>query len=321
MDCILVTGGLGFIGSHVCVVLLEAGYKVVILDNLENCDLAVHRKIEKLGKNAAILAIGDILDCYLLTRIFKQHKIDLVVHCAGRKAVGESVEKPLEYYQINVAGTINLLTEMTKAGVENLLFSSSATIYGQMTTTPFTETALLGPQNPYGQTKWMVEQILRDWVVSSHDKIQFRACALRYFNPVGGHSSGRMGENPKGKPNNLFPLIAEVAAGEREKLLILGDDYPTPDGTAIRDYIHVMDLAKGHLAAINMLLSEQGENFTAINLGSGKGYSVYEVLAAWNMVLGYKIPYAIEQRRAGDSAISYALCPKSKKDIKLASPI
>jgi UDP-glucose 4-epimerase len=298
---ILVTGGLGYIGSHTVVELLECGHEVIIIDNLSNSSESVLVGIEKItGKNPKTY-IGDIRDREMLQTIFKAHHIDSVIHFAGLKAVGEGEEKPLLYFDNNVTGSITLFDEMMKAGVKRVIFSSSATVYGESDTFKFTEDMPLNPANVYGKTKLKVEEILRELKKTNPT---LGIAILRYFNPVGAHPSGFIGESPKGTPNNLMPFIADVALGKKEKLFIFGDDYPTPDGTGLRDYIHVQDLALGHIAALNKL--ETDSDMITVNLGTGKPHSVLDILHAFERASGKKIPYEVVKRRKGDVAGSYA---------------
>ncbi len=307
---VLVTGGAGYIGSHTCVELLNAGHAVVIVDNLANSSVeAIHRVEELTGKRTDFYAV-DLLDRPALERIFEMHAFDAVIHFAALKAVGESVAKPLTYYHNNISGTLYLLEAMRNHGLRRLVFSSSATVYGLAETMPLDEDAPLGATNPYGWTKFMMEQILRDLAVAEP---QWRIALLRYFNPVGAHESGRIGEDPNGIPNNLFPYIAQVAVGKREKLNVFGGDYPTPDGTGVRDFIHVVDLAVGHLRALGKLSRTPGIH--AYNLGTGRGYSVLEVIDAFEKASGKTIPYEIIARRSGDVAISYADSSKAAKEL------
>ncbi|ALX94366.1 UDP-glucose 4-epimerase [Serratia fonticola] len=295
---ILVTGGAGYIGSHTVLALLERGEDVVVLDNLSNSSEESLHRVEQLAGKAAVFYQGDIQDAECLHRIFDGHRISSVIHFAGLKAVGESTRKPLEYYQNNVSGTLVLLDEMRRAGVHQFIFSSSATVYGTPEQVPLVETSRVGgTTNPYGTSKLMVEQILQDFAKAEPE---FSITALRYFNPVGAHESGRIGEDPNGIPNNLLPYVSQVAIGKLEKLSIFGDDYPTPDGTGVRDYIHVMDLAEGHLKAIDHIDDQKG--FTVYNLGTGKGYSVFDMLRAFEKASGRKVAYQIVPRRDGDIA-------------------
>lgn len=299
---ILVTGGTGFIGSHTCVLLQEAGFHVLILDNLSNSQKGVTTAIEQITGIQPTFIQADIRDANQLAQLFKKHKVDAVVHFAGLKAVGESVEKPLTYYDNNIHGTNVLLQAMANAQVKTLLFSSSATVYGEPQTLPITEDHPLASTNPYGHTKLVIEQML-GYLYQSDPS--WRICSLRYFNPVGAHPSGLIGESPKGIPNNLMPYIMQVAAGQRDKVFVFGNDYPTPDGTGVRDYIHVMDLASGHLAALNKLLKLDSAHLN-VNLGTGQGYSVLEMIQTTTEVTGKKVPYEITQRRPGDIASCWA---------------
>jgi UDP-glucose 4-epimerase len=294
---IFVTGGLGYIGSHTCVALAEAGHAVTIVDNLSNAKPRVLERIRELAPGAQLsFHANDIRDAAALERIFSAQPIEAVVHFAGLKAVGESVEKPLLYYDNNVAGSITLLGAMRKHGVRQIVFSSSATVYGEPATLPIPETHPLGPANPYGRTKEMIEKIIADSGLLH--------ATLRYFNPTGAHPSARIGEDPAGIPNNLFPYIAQVAVGRRAALNVWGRDYPTPDGTGVRDYIHVVDLAAGHVAALRYL----GEKKTSltVNLGTGRGYSVLEAVKAFECASGKRIPVEFGRRRPGDVAACYA---------------
>ncbi|MGN1480773.1 UDP-glucose 4-epimerase GalE [Porcipelethomonas sp.] len=308
MKTILVTGGAGFIGSHTCVELLNAGYEVVVLDNLINSkEASIDRIKEITGKDAKFYKT-DLLDYEDTLKVFSENKIDAVIHFAGLKAVGESVEKPLAYYENNIGGTLNLLKAMKINGCKKIVFSSSATVYGVNNTVPYTEDMPTSATNPYGYTKVMIEQILKD--IAFADK-EWSVVSLRYFNPIGAHESGLIGENPKGIPNNLVPYIAQVALGKLASLRVFGNDYDTPDGTGVRDYIHVVDLAKGHLAALKY--SDANKGFQPINLGTGKGSSVLEVAKAYEKACGKEIPVVITPRRAGDIAWSYADTTLAKK--------
>ncbi len=310
MGRILVTGGAGFIGSHCCVELLESGYEIVVLDNLSNSKRESLFRVEQItGKQVPFYQV-DLLDCEGTEQIFKDHKIDAVIHFAGLKAVGESVQKPLEYYHNNLTGTILLLQIMQKYDCKNIVFSSSATVYGVVNQAPYTEDMPTSATNPYGYTKVMIEQFLRDLVISDP---AWRVVALRYFNPIGAHSSGLIGENPNGIPNNLVPYIAQVAVGKLRQLNVYGNDYDTPDGTGVRDYIHVVDLAKGHIAALRYLEQHVDTAFLPINLGTGNGSSVLEVVAAYGKACGKEIPYSIQPRRPGDIATSYADATRAKE--------
>lgn len=306
---ILVTGGAGYIGSHTVLTLLEQGDDVVVLDNLSNASAESLLRVAKITGLDAIFYQGDVLDRHCLKKIFSEHEIDAVIHFAGLKSVGESVAKPIEYYQNNVTGSIILLEEMVIVGVKKLIFSSSATVYGDPEFVPLTEDARIGgTTNPYGSSKVMVEQILKDFSFAHPD---FSIRALRYFNPVGAHPSGLIGEDPNGKPNNLLPFITQVAIGKLPKLAVYGDDYPTVDGSGVRDYIHVMDLAEGHLCALNKLT----EGFKAYNLGSGVGYSVLQMITEFERISGKKIPYEIVARRSGDIAECWASAELARKEL------
>lgn len=308
---ILVTGGAGYIGSHTVLTLLERGEEVVVLDNLSNSSEESLHRVEQLTGKAAVFYQGDILDEQCLKRIFDAHQITSVIHFAGLKAVGESARKPLEYYQNNVAGTLTLLRVMRDAGVHQFIFSSSATVYGAHSSVPYVETAPIGgTTSPYGTSKLMVEQVLQDFTKA--DPL-FSIIALRYFNPVGAHASGLIGEDPNGIPNNLLPYISQVAIGKLEKLGVFGGDYPTKDGTGVRDYIHVMDLADGHLMAMDHLRNING--FKAYNLGAGVGYSVLEMVKAFEKASGVTIPYQILPRRDGDLPAFWADADLAKREL------
>jgi UDP-glucose 4-epimerase len=298
---ILVTGGSGYIGSHTTLELLQAGHDVVVVDNLSNSSRESLRRVEDLADKQLTFHHLDLLDEAALSAVFGKAPIDAVIHFAGLKAVGESVSEPLHYYHNNVAGTLSLLRVMDSHGVRSIVFSSSATVYGASEEVPLVEKVELNATNPYGRTKEQIEDILSD--VAAADP-RWSVALLRYFNPVGAHESGRIGEDPQGIPNNLLPFIAQVAVGRREKLRVFGNDYPTPDGTCIRDYIHVVDLAAGHLAALNYLPGHPGVH--RWNLGTGKGSSVLEVLAAFEHAVGHELPSEIAPRRPGDAAVSYA---------------
>jgi UDP-glucose 4-epimerase len=301
MKKILVTGGAGYIGSHTVVQLLQANFEVCIIDNLCNSKEAVIDRIEKItGKRPAFLE-GDIRDAAFLKRVFQEQSIDAVIHFAGLKAVGQSEKEPLLYYDNNVSGSVCLFEAMRQAGVKRLVFSSSATVYGNPGKTQYTEDLPTVPINVYGQTKLFVEKILRDLQKSDPS---WRLALLRYFNPVGAHSSGLIGEDPEGIPNNLMPFIAQVAVGKLKKLQVFGNDYPTPDGTGLRDFIHVEDLADGHLKALNQLATS--EDLLTVNLGTGRAYSVLEMIKAFEIASGQAIPYEIVARRSGDLAEYYA---------------
>lgn len=297
---ILVTGGAGYIGSHTCVELLESGHDVVVLDNLYNSKKEALHRVEKITGRAPTFYEGDVRDTALLKSIFKKHPIDVVIHFAGLKAVGESVQKPLLYYDNNISGVVTLCRAMQEAGVKSIIFSSSATVYGVPKTVPIKEDFPLSATNPYGRTKLMTEEILQDVFTADNG---WSVVLLRYFNPIGAHESGLIGEYPKGIPNNLTPYIAQVATGKLKELKVFGNDYPTPDGTGVRDYIHVVDLAKGHVCALKKA-TESGVHI--YNLGTGVGYSVLQIVAAFEKACGKKIPYAFAPRRAGDVAENYA---------------
>jgi UDP-glucose 4-epimerase len=298
---ILVTGGAGYIGSHTCLVLLEAGYEVVVVDNLCNSKSDSLSRVEEVTGKAIQFHLGDLRDGLVLKHLFEQEKIDAVVHFAGLKAVGESTEIPLDYYQNNVGGTANLLEEMDHAGVKDIVFSSSCTVYGAPETLPIREDFPLGAVNPYGRTKLTIEYMLQDLAASDPE---WNISILRYFNPVGAHPSGEIGEDPLGIPNNLMPYITQVAVGELERLAVFGDDYDTPDGTCIRDYIHVMDLAEAHVAALKKL--EEKPVIMVHNVGTGRGYSVLETVQAFERATGREVPFEITGRRAGDAPAAYA---------------
>lgn len=308
MNTILVTGGTGFIGSHTILELLEAGYEVVAMDNLSNSKEASLKRVEKITGKKVTFRKADLLDKEGLDKLFEDFDVDAVIHFAGLKAVGESVEKPLYYYSNNVAGTVNLCEVMDRHNVKRMVFSSSATVYGDPSESPLTEESGLSATNPYGQTKLTIEYILRDLCSSDQD---WKVALLRYFNPVGAHESGLIGEDPSGIPNNLMPFVTQVAVGKRNKLSVFGGDYPTHDGTGVRDYIHVVDLAKGHLKSLEHLENETGAE--AYNLGTGKGSSVLDVIHMFEKVTGEKISYEITGRRPGDAAICFADASKAKK--------
>lgn len=298
---VLVTGGTGYIGSHTCIQMIEAGITPIVLDNLYNSKEKVLSRIQEVSGKAVDFYQGDVRDPEILSTIFSEHDISSVIHFAGLKAVGESVQKPLTYYDNNVSGTLNLVSEMEKAGVKSLIFSSSATVYGDPASVPIQEDFPTSATNPYGRSKLMVEECLRDFQTANPD---WSITLLRYFNPVGAHESGRLGEDPQGIPNNLLPFVAQVAVGRRDKLGVFGNDYPTPDGTGVRDYIHVVDLADGHVAALNNVGSDSGLH--VFNLGTGQGNSVLEMVAAFEKASGKPIPYQILPRRAGDIAECWA---------------
>lgn len=305
---ILVTGGTGYIGSHTCVELLQKGYEVVVFDNLYNSKRDVVDKIEKITGKKITFYKADMLDKESMRPVFAEHTFDAVIHFAGLKAVGESVEKPLLYYKNNIAGTLNLCEMMNEYGCKKIIFSSSATVYGSPETVPITEDFPLSTTNPYGSTKLMLEGILSDLCVP--DK-EWSVVLLRYFNPIGAHESGLLGESPNGIPNNLMPYIMQVAVGKLPELGVFGNDYDTPDGTGVRDYIHVVDLAKGHVNAVEKATSANGVNI--YNLGTGNGYSVLDIVKAFEAANGVTIPYSIKPRRADDIATCYAN-PKKAKD-------
>ncbi len=302
MKTILITGGAGYIGSHACVEFLNAGYDLVVLDNLCNSSPESLKRVRELTGQDFPFIEGDIRDRALLDRLFHDHDIDAVIHFAGLKAVGESVEKPLRYYDNNIAGSITLFEAMQAAGVKSVVFSSSATVYGDPASVPIREDFPVGgTTNPYGRSKLIIEQILGDLAIADPN---WRIALLRYFNPVGAHKSGRIGEDPRGTPNNLMPYIAQVAVGRREYLNVWGDDYPTPDGTGVRDYIHVVDLVLGHIKALEKLAEAPGVRVW--NLGTGQGYSVLDMARAFEIASERPIPYKIGPRRAGDIAQCYA---------------
>ena len=307
---ILVTGGAGYIGSHTCVQLLEAGHEIVILDNFSNSKPAVIKRIKEITGRDFDTVTGDILDRRLLDNILTAYRIDSVIHFAGLKSVNESVGTPLSYFHNNVSGSINLFEAMKEHGVKNIVFSSSATVYGTTDKMPITEAAPLGVTNPYGRTKLMIEDILRDLYISDNS---WNIILLRYFNPVGAHHSGLIGEDPNGIPNNLVPYISQVAVGKLTELNVQGMDYPTRDGTGIRDYIHVVDLAGGHLKAIEKLAKKPG--IDTYNLGTGRGTSVLEMVAAFSKAAGRKIPYVVRDRRPGDVAECYSDPSKAEREL------
>ncbi len=303
-ETILATGGAGYIGSHVVVELMTAGHRVVVLDDLSNARAEAVDRVNALSNREAVLIEGDGRDAALLDRVFTEYKPTGVIHLAGLKAVGESVAKPALYYDVNIGTTVELLKAMIHHKVARLVFSSSATVYGDPDQVPIREDAAIKPTNPYGRTKALIEQIMTDTIAAEP---WMQMISLRYFNPVGAHPTGTIGEDPKGIPNNLFPFIAQVAIGRREKLSIFGDDWPTSDGTGVRDYIHVVDLARGHVAALAHLFNggAQGAN-VAINLGTGVGISVREAVAAFQAASGREVPCEIAARRDGDIAVCYA---------------
>ncbi|HOL63982.1 MAG TPA: UDP-glucose 4-epimerase GalE [Accumulibacter sp.] len=298
---ILVTGGSGYIGSHACVALLAAGYQVVVVDNLSNSHPAVIDRVERIAGQRPVFYVGDVRDRTLLTRVFSDWPIAAVIHFAGLKAVGESVAQPLRYYDCNVGGAIVLCETMAAHQVKTLIFSSSATVYGDPASVPIREDFPRAATNPYGASKLMIEDILADL---AHADAQWRIARLRYFNPVGAHHSGLIGEEPNGTPNNLLPYVAQVAAGLREQLSVFGSDYPTTDGTGVRDYIHVVDLVEGHLAALDYLRANGG--LLTVNLGTGTGYSVLDMVHAFAAASGQPVPYTLTPRRPGDVASCYA---------------
>ena len=308
---ILVTGGAGYIGSHTCIELVNAGYDVVVVDNLVNSSEEAVKRVEQITGKKIPFYEADILDKAALENIFTTEKIDSVIHFAGLKAVGESVSKPLEYYYNNIAGTLVLCDVMRNHNVKNIIFSSSATVYGDPAIIPITEECPKGKiTNPYGQTKGMLEQILTDFHGADPE---WNVVLLRYFNPIGAHESGLIGEDPKGIPNNLVPYIAQVAVGKLKCLGVFGNDYDTPDGTGVRDYIHVVDLAKGHVKALKKI--EDNSGVSIYNLGTGIGYSVLDVVKAYEKACGKEIPYEIKERRAGDIATCYSDASKAKREL------
>ena len=308
---ILVTGGAGYIGSHTCVELLNEGYEVVIMDNLYNANIKAVERIEQITGKKVTFYQTDMLDREGVKAIFDNEKIDAVIHFAGLKAVGESVVKPIEYYTNNMSGTLILCDEMRNHGVKNIIFSSSATVYGSPAEIPITENCPKGTAtNPYGWTKWMLEQVLTD--IHTADP-EWNVILLRYFNPIGAHKSGLIGEDPKGIPNNLLPYVAQVAIGKLQCINVFGDDYDTPDGTGVRDYIHVVDLAVGHVKALKKF--EENCGLAIYNLGTGHGYSVLDIVKNFEAATGVKIPYSIKPRRAGDIATCY--CDPSKAEREL----
>ena len=306
---VLVTGGAGYIGSHTVVELLNDGFEVVVVDNLLNASKESLARVERITGKKVTFYEADVRDGKKMREIFSAHKIDWVIHFAGLKAVGESVQKPLEYYDNNIGSTLVLLQTMREYNVKNFVFSSSATVYGNPERLPLDEECSLSTTNPYGATKLMQENILKDLYVSDHE---WNIALLRYFNPVGAHPSGRIGEDPKGIPNNLMPYVAQVATGKLKRVGVFGNDYPTPDGTGVRDYIHVVDLARGHVAAIKSL-KEGGVHI--YNLGTGNGYSVLDMVKAFSKACGKELPYEILPRRAGDVPACYATSAKAERDL------
>jgi UDP-glucose 4-epimerase len=308
---ILVTGGAGYIGSHTTLALLQAGFNVVVLDNLCNSSAESLRRVERIAGRAPVFVQGDIRDAALLDALFARHAVGAVLHFAGLKAVGESVQKPLDYYENNVAGSVALCQAMARAGVFRLVFSSSATVYGEPAHMPISEDCPTGvPTNPYGRSKLMVEELLQDLAKSDE---RWRIALLRYFNPVGAHESGLIGEDPNGIPNNLLPYVAQVAVGKLAQLAVFGNDYPTHDGTGVRDYIHVVDLAQGHLKALQALDTRSGAHVW--NLGTGRGHSVLEVVRTFEAIAGRPVPYRIAPRRTGDIAACWADPAKAERDL------
>ena len=306
---ILVTGGAGYIGSHTLIELIAAGFTPVVYDNLSNSSPASLARVQQIVGQSIEFIEGDILDTQLLAKTFAAHDFTAVIHFAGLKAVGESVAKPLWYYQNNVAGTLNLLDAMTQANVKNLIFSSSATVYGDPEALPIVESSPRSATNPYGQSKLMIEYMLEDLAKSDN---HWQLISLRYFNPIGAHHTGTIGENPNGIPNNLMPYVSQVAVGKLPQLSVFGNDYDTVDGTGVRDYIHVVDLAKGHVAALQYLEHQTQLGFEPINLGTGKGTSVLELVNAFIKTTGQPVPYSIAPRRPGDIASCYASSDKAK---------
>ncbi|MBN2550137.1 MAG: UDP-glucose 4-epimerase GalE [Anaerolineales bacterium] len=307
---ILVTGGAGFIGSHTCLEMLQEGYEITVVDNLCNSKEEALIRVQAITGKPLTFHKVDLLDRQALEQVFASDSFDAVIHFAGLKAPGESVSIPLRYYQNNITGTINLLEVMAHYGVKSLVFSSSCTVYGEAKTVPIREDFPLGAINPYGRTKLMIEQILADLYTSDNS---WDIALLRYFNPVGAHPSGRIGEDPQGIPNNLLPYVAQVAVGRLPELHVFGNDYPTPDGTCIRDYVHVVDLALGHLRALEKLQTHPG--LVAYNLGTNRGHSVMEVIAAFEKACGHAIPHRVVERRPGDAAVSYADASKANREL------
>lgn len=310
MSKVLVTGGTGFIGSHTTLELVNSGYDVVVMDNLSNSKVEALKRVESLTGKTIPFRKLDLLDIESLQNLFDEFDFDSVIHFAGLKAVGESVEKPLLYYQNNLIGTLNLCQVMEEYGVKNMVFSSSATVYGNPSESPLVEESTISATNPYGQTKLTIEYILKDLHQSDE---KWNIALLRYFNPVGAHKSGEIGEDPSGIPNNLMPFITQVAVGKLKKLTVFGDDYPTDDGTGVRDYIHVVDLAIGHIKALEKLNENPG--VVTYNLGTGVGSSVLDIVHAFEKATGKKIPYKISDRRPGDAAVCYASTEKAEKEL------
>ena len=307
---VLVTGGAGYIGSHTCVELLNQGHDVIIFDNFYNSSPDVIGKIEKITGKSVKLVVGDMCDMRAVDNVFADNKIDCIIHFAGLKAVGESVAKPVFYYDTNITGTLNIIKAMQKYGVKKFVFSSSATVYGMNNTAPYNETMPTSATNPYGWTKFMIEQILTDTAKANGD---WHVALLRYFNPIGSHESGLIGEKPNGIPNNLMPYITQVAAGKLECLSVFGNDYDTPDGTGVRDYIHVCDLAVGHIKALDKL--DDIDGVRAFNLGTGVGYSVLDIVNAFEKANGIKINYKIAPRRPGDIATCFADTKRAEEEL------
>lgn len=307
---ILVTGGAGYIGTHTCVELLKAGYDIIVVDNFSNSKPEALRRVRELSRRDFKFYEANLLDTNSLEYIFSENQIEAVIHFAGLKAVGESVNLPIWYYHNNIMSTLSLCETMKRHGVNKLVFSSSATVYGLAENVPIKEESPLGATNPYGRTKQMIEEILRDLWMSDN---KWGVALLRYFNPVGAHESGRIGEDPNGIPNNLMPYITQVAVGKLTELKVFGNDYETMDGTGVRDYIHVVDLAKGHLKALEKVLSTNGVD--AYNLGTGRGYSVLEMLASFERASGKTIPYTFTERRPGDIGVCYADVSKAKEEL------
>ncbi|MGB0496060.1 MAG: UDP-glucose 4-epimerase GalE [Kangiellaceae bacterium] len=308
---ILVTGGAGYIGSHTCLLLLEAGFEVVVVDNLCNSSLESLRRVEKLTNQSIRFYKVDLTDLKALSSVFEEHQFDSVIHFAGLKAVGESSQIPLTYYEQNIGSTINLLKVMQSNGCKRIVFSSSATVYGDPASVPITEEFPISATNPYGRTKLFIEEILRDQFIADDD---WQIVLLRYFNPVGAHKSGLIGEDPQGIPNNLMPFISQVAVGKREKLSIFGNDYDTPDGTGVRDYIHVVDLASAHVKSVEKIANFEG--VVTLNLGTGQGYSVLEMVKAFEKGSNKSVAYQMVERRAGDIAECWADPSKANNTLK-----